>query len=29
MVNYNFSHLTKDFADIQVGVSFREYEIKL
>ena len=23
--NYNFSHLTKDFADIQVGGSFREY----
>tara|TARA_R110002051_G_C8769315_1_gene503278 strand:- start:28786 stop:31569 length:2784 start_codon:yes stop_codon:yes gene_type:complete len=25
--NYNFSHLTKDFADIQVGGSFREYEL--
>lgn len=23
--NYNFSHLTKNFADIQVGGSFREY----
>lgn len=23
--NYNFSHLTKDFADIQIGGSFREY----
>ena len=26
-VNYNFSHLTKDFADIQVGGSFREYKL--
>jgi hypothetical protein len=25
--NYNFSHLTSDFADIQVGGSFREYEL--
>ncbi len=25
--NYNFSHLTKDFADIQIGGSFREYEL--
>lgn len=25
--NYNFSHLTADFADIQVGGSFREYEL--
>ncbi|QWX83341.1 TonB-dependent receptor [Cellulophaga sp. HaHaR_3_176] len=25
--NYNFTHLTKDFADIQVGGSFREYEL--
>ena len=25
--NYNFSHLTGDFADIQVGGSFREYEL--
>ncbi|KAA1245286.1 TonB-dependent receptor [Aquimarina sp. RZ0] len=25
--NYNFSHITKDFADIQVGGSFREYEL--
>ncbi|WP_103867249.1 TonB-dependent receptor domain-containing protein [Aquimarina sp. I32.4] len=25
--NYNFSHLTQDFADIQVGGSFREYEL--
>ena len=23
--NYNFSHLTSDFADIQIGGSFREY----
>ncbi|WP_372974154.1 TonB-dependent receptor domain-containing protein, partial [Muriicola sp.] len=23
--NYNFSHLTRDFADIQIGGSFREY----
>ena len=23
--NYNFSHLTQDFADIQIGGSFREY----
>lgn len=23
--NYNFSHLTKDFADFQIGGSFREY----
>ena len=23
--NYNFSHLTNDFADIQIGGSFREY----
>ncbi|WP_188370379.1 TonB-dependent receptor [Muriicola marianensis] len=23
--NYNFSHLTKDFAEIQIGGSFREY----
>ncbi|MFS4454623.1 TonB-dependent receptor [Maribacter sp. 2304DJ31-5] len=23
--NYNFSYLTKDFADIQIGSSFREY----
>ncbi len=26
-VNYNFSHLTEDFADIQVGGSFREYKL--
>ncbi|SEK87645.1 TonB-dependent Receptor Plug Domain [Aquimarina amphilecti] len=26
-VNYNFSHITKDFADIQVGGSFREYKL--
>jgi len=26
-VNYNFAHITKDFADIQVGGSFREYEL--
>lgn len=26
-VNYNFSHLTRDFADIQIGGSFREYEL--
>ncbi|KZS39820.1 hypothetical protein AWE51_09225 [Aquimarina aggregata] len=26
-VNYNFSHLTADFADIQVGGSFREYKL--
>jgi hypothetical protein len=25
--NYNFSHLTSDLADIQVGGSFREYEL--
>ncbi|MEA1785647.1 TonB-dependent receptor [Arenibacter sp. GZD96] len=25
--NYNFSHLTKDIAEIQVGGSFREYEL--
>ncbi len=25
--NYNFSHLTKDIADIQIGGSFREYEL--
>lgn len=25
--NYNFSHLTKDIADIQIGASFREYEL--
>ena len=25
--NYNFSHLTSEFADIQVGASFREYEL--
>lgn len=25
--NYNFSHLTGDFADIQIGGSFREYEL--
>ena len=25
--NYNFSHLTKDFADIQIGGSYREYEL--
>ncbi len=25
--NYNFSHLTKDFADIQIGGSFREYKL--
>jgi len=25
--NYNFSHVTKDFADIQVGGSYREYEL--
>ncbi|MBT8297172.1 MAG: TonB-dependent receptor [Maribacter sp.] len=25
--NYNFSHLTSDFADIQVGGSYREYEL--
>ncbi|WP_167962770.1 TonB-dependent receptor [Saonia flava] len=25
--NYNFSHITKDVADIQVGGSFREYEL--
>ncbi len=25
--NYNFSHLTGNFADIQVGGSFREYEL--
>lgn len=24
-VNYNFSHLTENFADIQIGGSFREY----
>ena len=26
-VNYNFSHLTSNFADIQVGGSFREYKL--
>ncbi|WP_299259564.1 TonB-dependent receptor [uncultured Aquimarina sp.] len=26
-VNYNFSHLTENFADIQVGGSFREYKL--
>ncbi|GAA0713150.1 TonB-dependent receptor [Aquimarina litoralis] len=26
-VNYNFSHLTSDIADIQVGGSFREYKL--
>ncbi len=25
--NYNFSHITSDFADIQVGGSYREYEL--
>lgn len=25
--NYNFSHLTKEVADIQIGGSFREYEL--
>lgn len=25
--NYNFSHLTKDIADIQVGGSFRQYKL--
>ena len=25
--NYNFSHLTSDFADIMIGGSFREYEL--
>ncbi len=25
--NYNFSHITKEFADIQVGGSFREYKL--
>ncbi len=25
--NYNFSHITKDFADIQIGGSLREYEL--
>lgn len=25
--NYNFSHLTSNFADIQLGGSFREYEL--
>ncbi|MBT8319861.1 MAG: TonB-dependent receptor [Gramella sp.] len=25
--NYNFSHLTHDFADIQVGGSFRQYKL--
>ncbi|WP_438710772.1 TonB-dependent receptor [Aquimarina muelleri] len=25
--NYNFAHITKDFADIQVGGSFREYKL--
>lgn len=25
--NYNFSHLTSEFADIQIGGSFREYEL--
>ncbi|MFD0863342.1 TonB-dependent receptor [Sungkyunkwania multivorans] len=26
-VNYNFSHITSEFADIQVGGSFRRYEL--
>ncbi len=26
-VNYNFSHITSSFADIQVGGSFREYKL--
>ncbi|WP_378179535.1 TonB-dependent receptor [Aquimarina sp. SS2-1] len=26
-VNYNFSHITSDFADIQIGGSFREYKL--
>ncbi|MFD2563318.1 TonB-dependent receptor [Aquimarina rubra] len=26
-VNYNFSHITSDFVDIQVGGSFREYKL--
>ncbi len=26
--NYNLSYLTKDFADIQVGGSFREYDLR-
>ncbi|WP_103069293.1 TonB-dependent receptor [Aquimarina sediminis] len=26
-VNYNFTHITGDFADIQVGGSFREYKL--
>ncbi|WP_299435234.1 TonB-dependent receptor [uncultured Aquimarina sp.] len=26
-VNYNFSHITSDIADIQVGGSFREYKL--
>ena len=25
--NYNFSHITQDFADIQIGGSFREYAL--
>tara|TARA_R110001583_G_scaffold43445_2_gene138177 strand:- start:1261 stop:4080 length:2820 start_codon:yes stop_codon:yes gene_type:complete len=25
--NYNFSHITENFADIQIGGSFREYEL--
>ncbi len=25
--NYNFSHITRDFADIQIGGSFREYKL--
>ena len=25
--NYNFSHITSDFADIQLGGSYREYEL--
>ncbi|MBD0779515.1 TonB-dependent receptor [Maribacter sp. ANRC-HE7] len=25
--NYNFSHLTENFADIQIGGSYREYEL--
>ncbi len=25
--NYNFSHITSDFADIQIGGSFREYKL--
>ena len=26
--NYNFSHITSNFADIQVGASFREYSLR-